>query len=174
MNKFEVFNNSIKIYVIGSENSDKTDYKGSAVVTSSTILSDWEINHGVHTHPIIGENNGETFSPYRNDFGIYGDEYIAKDIDLYLGTPQGYLKILRKGTKNEDAVVLSDEMPHHPYSGSKGKPSFKRLFNKENGEVQRTLIEYPNPKIGYRSKVAGIGLDANTRLSTNCKLFIIS
>jgi len=121
-------NELFTIYVLGSTNSDEM---GAVDVKSTNIFQEWERNNAVHTHPITGMDNGEEFSPYRNSVGLYGDEHVARKVNLYLGTPKGMLKLLPKGSKWNESILISNKMPQHPSSGAKGKPSF---YSKPNSD----------------------------------------
>ena len=135
-------NKSITLYTLGTTVSDE---QGSADILSSTILDGWDLNDGVHTHPINGENNGETFSGETNSLmpWVKGDTYYAKqhDMNLYLATPQGFLLLYIPST--EATIEIDDNLPNHPYSNRDRSKNQKPSYTKKGDSYKLNTYEAP-------------------------------
>lgn len=87
------------------------------------------------------------FSPYKNDAGQTGDEYLAitEKINLYLATPKGALKVLEASTGKERKVY--DKLPHSDRANY-GMPSINLkplVIRKENGFQLGNILPTSHP-----------------------------
>ncbi|MBK8969192.1 MAG: hypothetical protein IPM36_21505 [Lewinellaceae bacterium] len=131
----------ITLYLLGNTVTDRKPHE--VDVLRSEVPKGWAREHAIHTHPGgKGSENPEEFSPYRDEVGFFGDEAVARsnNLNLYLGTPRGHLKVY--DYKLKQSLLIYDSLPS--LGGTNGRPSFKLKFRYDpKTNSWPDYIEYP-------------------------------